>query len=160
MMIEYEVPFHGFYESEDYYHEVEDDDEVDWKATHLNTAKQHTRYLALELGVPMEFVEVKSPKFYNFETDKIVVQTPIEALIPIRERLLVDEDFAAFVKEVCASRSGFISFVSNNLDEWGEWDYREYTVAFMYLANEGVLDTVRESLYCNTDAYTPIHRPL
>lgn len=157
MMMKYEIPFHGFYETDDYYYLDEDVDEemVDWEATHLNTAEQHAQYLALELGVPMEFVKVKSPRF-NFETDKIVVQTPIEALIPIRERLLADEDFAAFVKEECATRSGFISFVSNNLDEWEEWDYREYTVAFMYLADEDVLDTVRESLQCNTDAYTPI----
>lgn len=78
-------------------------------------------YFKTELGAPLdiEFLRVDSPHFYNFETDRIEVSARLKAIESLWPKL----DEARLAEELgkqCTTRSGFISFYSNDLEEWKE----------------------------------------
>lgn len=65
-----------------------------------------------------KFKEVSSPRFYNYETDQILCEISLKELKEIHKK--VDEQaLRKLVKERCTSYSGFVSFYSNDLDDWG-----------------------------------------
>ena len=60
---------------------------------------------------------VISPREYNFETDRILADVGFDELV----ELFAQTDLAElklYIEEQCTSRSGFISFYSNELHEW------------------------------------------
>lgn len=74
-------------------------------------------------GVNINFVEIESPRFYNYETDKIIVDIDVtpEARKKIMELFWQNEEYIRpTIEENHTTRSGFISFMSNNMDEWTE----------------------------------------
>lgn len=83
-----------------------------------------------ESGIPMEFDELKSPREYNFTTDRIFVRVPVDAI----EKIAAEMDEKP-LREVLAdkftSRSGFISFYSPDLEDpkWQkpvrDWDHNQ-----------------------------------
>lgn len=150
-----ELPFSGFYESshdaafdswlESETYNIEEDggtpeqveklqtlfiDSINWKAAHNAYAKEYADALETVLkddggrAIPLTFLEMTSPRFYNYETDRIYCEIAEDDL---RHMLatVTPEAWAAMVQEKCTSRSGFISFYSNDASEWpsdlSEW---------------------------------------
>lgn len=88
-----------------------------------------------EFGIPkffsgIEFSGMESPKYYNFETDRIFAKVSIYAMRQLRKAASSDpEKWKKILADRHKSRSGFISFYSHNPDEWNksisEMDHNE-----------------------------------
>ena len=158
-MTEIRIPFPGFYESVlsyeldseernlaegmaeecDY---LTDSDYADliWRCANYSTAFEYlareyvdyfNAWVENETGVnlALEFVEMKSPREYNFETDKIFCRVDFESLKNLFEHMeekTLEETINGHLK----SRSGFISYYSEFVHEWKNtplegWDYNE-----------------------------------
>lgn len=75
-----------------------------------------------EYGISIKFIEVDSPKYYNYTTDKAVCEATFDKWKLI-SKLLVDvnndlEFFENLLIERHKSLSGFISFYDHNVDTW------------------------------------------
>jgi hypothetical protein len=72
----------------------------------------------LELKIGLEFESLSSPKYYNFETDRIFARIDIQDA-----QTLYDHANGLTLKDVIerrhTSRSGFISFYPNDIAQWG-----------------------------------------
>lgn len=136
----FEIPFMGFYETLLSAH-LEDEldregleaDAVDWAATRLRIARAYAETWLHKMGLTGEFVEMLSPREYNFETDRLVVTVEHDARLRELAGTAGSREFAAFVKENYSTRSGFVSFV-DPVATWGdELDSKAYTLIFRYL---------------------------
>lgn len=126
--------FQGFYESELYYSDIESDfncgcDEVrelkDWQGFTTEVAKNCAEglfeYLEQEQEIikSIEYKGLYSPRYYNFETDKLdlIVNCDIEAL---KKYCFEDNKarFDTYLHDNFTSYDGFISFVPNNAKEF------------------------------------------
>ena len=126
--------FQGFHESELYNSNTEydfnaNDEQVfelqDWKGFTQAVAKAHAGLLFDNLEqkeqiiTAIEYKGLYSPKYYNFETDKLelVIDCDIEAL---KTDCFKDNcgDFDLYLYENFTSYDGFISFIPNNLKEF------------------------------------------
>ena len=63
-----------------------------------------------DLSLNFTKCELKSPKYYNFETDVINADLTKREVGDLVERFKTNEAFLDFLKEATTSRSGFISF--------------------------------------------------
>jgi hypothetical protein len=105
---------------------------IDWKAVHLAYAKKYVEtfneFVANETRIKLnaEFIELTSPREYNFSTDCIYanVDTNIFKAIPRLSRFNATK-WAEFVKAEYTSYDGFFSFYPSNVNEWpvdiAEW---------------------------------------
>ena len=92
-------------------------------------ASNFVEYMAKETELPLVFESMTSPREYNFVTDQIFVHVPIEMVEKMFEEL-PKRKLEAFIIDRFTSRSGFISYYSNDLAEWlekplNEWDHNE-----------------------------------
>lgn len=63
--------------------------------------------------------EIVSPKYYNFETDRIFVDVSFSAMRKLRVLMRKwEKEMRETIKENHTSCDGFISFMSNDFDEW------------------------------------------
>ena len=75
--------------------------------------------------IEVEFMQIYHPRFYNYETDacevciKLTHQAKKTIIAKIQEHR---KEIAAWIKENHTSCSGFISFLSNDIDDWGGWN--------------------------------------
>lgn len=132
--------FAGFYESELYnndmlYNFTENDDELKADEYYDFVDGGYSQYeLAIAQGCTdllfknlhqdkmiiknMRFVKLHSPKYYNFETDKIELEITCdwhELLLYITQN---ESDFNKYLQETFTSYDGFISFVPNNANDF------------------------------------------
>lgn len=124
----------------------------DWEISreyYTDLAREYTSYLEecyrSELGVDihLEFSELFSPREYNFTTDKIYCKLTCDDKDKFVERIndLIAENYDAvgeYIKENHSSYSGFISFMSADVNEWmDEWleDDRELSCLLYYLVD-------------------------
>jgi hypothetical protein len=141
------IPFSGFYHS---FHDEELDralesmfsddrgnpfsgiiekafDCVDWKSVHLNYARVFAERFATHFEFEtLKFLDLASPKYYNYETDRIFCEINLEEVKLIYSK--VDKQaFAKAVKAKFTSYDGYISFYPNDLSKWPEqieeWDH-------------------------------------
>lgn len=142
------IPFSGFYNS---LHDSSLDDALDqmftnwetdarndklrdrafnacqWGLVHGNYAAEYAKALAAEFKIALTFESLKSPREYNFDTDRIFCEIELDEVKRIRAETS-EKAFRDKVRERFTSRSGFISFYSANLDNWDEietWDHNE-----------------------------------
>ena len=107
---------------------TEDDFVFDWDAYRNSIAKLYTEgYSNYALEIPfiksIVFDEIDSPTYYNFRNDRIYAwfefadtwKQDMEKFMRDKHDWLCD-----IIKEEHTSRSGFISFMSNNIDDWFE----------------------------------------
>lgn len=152
---EINIPFQGFYQSYyndaiDSYegYEAENFNEDDprlptdeyasilWRCADYSTmfrkiAKRYTecfsQFIKEETGVDLalQFSEMTSPREYNFTTDRIFAKIPLEAMYKVADAV-TKEYLVTSIKERHSSRSGFISFYPNRLEDWPQeledWD--------------------------------------
>lgn len=152
------IPFQGFYESEiSSYLECElDEDGVEepesWQEVHNGIAQTYAGVWGFMMNLPIKFRRLVSPKFYNFETDRIEVEISEDCVAGIRVGLLQNERFREYIVESCTSRDGFISFLSPDLDDWNdEWGHKEVTRALEFLEMEEheIEERIIEDMRCN-----------
>lgn len=135
--------FPGFYntvfeynrESEDieYYNEENgtnldyDDFNWDYKGYEERAAKSFIGNLESELThllpIKIDFQDIYSPKEYNFRNDSINISVDInldDLIQLVKDRY---EESEKYFKDKYTSCSGFISFHSNDIDDWINKDY-------------------------------------
>ena len=117
--IEFSLEFGGFYHS--WHSDRIDNDinmfdydweEIDYKKTHTNYCKGLLESVNNELDMNLEFVELDSPREYNFTTDKIITSIPQEEFADLKQEYINDPKFVDWVSEESRSRDGFSSFYS------------------------------------------------
>ncbi len=116
---EFALDFGGFYESihtEYIDRHIEDLDVnweyVDYKKTYENYAKCFVDYINFSLNMKLKYVELDSPKYYNFRNDKIIVSINEIDKYNLIQKYRNDDQFVEWVNEASASRDGFTSFCS------------------------------------------------
>ena len=82
------------------------------------------------------FVELDSPKEYNFLSDRIFCSLDTWDLIKFHKIIMKDyaDEFKEMIKKRFTSYDGFISFYPNDLEKWSanvwEWDYNQIGTMF------------------------------
>jgi len=99
-----------------------------WSGVHRAYAKEFAEAFCEEVGIhAARFESMDSPKFYNFETDRLFVELPLEEVQRMmRETSTNSLDQVAGERHT--SRSGFISFYSPDWSTWGDvtgWDHNQ-----------------------------------
>jgi len=115
----------------------------DFRKVHTSYAADYCENFAEEFKLPsLKFESLDSPREYNFTTDRIFANIELSDLHAIRNRL--DEwRIRELVREKFTSRSGFISFYSADLDDWGDlatWDHNQCGTLLECLANNDCTD--------------------
>ena len=101
--------------------------DVDHHEVHSKYAARFTEWLSHYLGVKLEFEEMKSPRFYNFETDRIFAKLSRADFCKLLRKVR-GAKLKEMAKEMFTSRSGFISSYSNEISDWGRidtWDHNQ-----------------------------------
>jgi len=127
----------------------------DFRQVHENYARAYAEAFGQEFEVAgLKFESMSSPKYYNFETDRIFATVTKKELARIY-RKVSRADLAALVAEKFTSRSGFISFYPADLAEWGPvntWDHNQYGTLLEALARQesrtGEFDQYAEHSLC------------
>lgn len=136
--------FEGFYESALYNSDTEyyfnlDSDGPECGLEDFDGFKNKVGEAATELLRPMlerdgfardvRFAGISSPMYYNYTTDKLLVEMDID-FGALREWVLGSESrrdgFGKYLAENYTSRSGFLSFVSNTVDGYFSESYDRY----------------------------------
>lgn len=161
--VEVQIPFAGFYET---YHDMKVDEavesgfnwdpetsedkelpdafwdaDINWSAIHNEYCKQYVAAFAEAFELDLEFVEMTSPREYNFTTDRIFATIPEEQMNKIKDKVLGSEEGRKYVSDRFTSRDGFSSFYSNDLDdeEWkGELDYNQLGVILQFYVEQDI----------------------
>tara|TARA_R110001606_G_scaffold206423_1_gene354138 strand:- start:356 stop:868 length:513 start_codon:yes stop_codon:yes gene_type:complete len=115
---EFSLAFGGFYHSEhsdniDSKEEMYgyDWEEVDYKKTHLNYCNSYLNKLSEELEINLKFIQLESPREYNFTTDKIfcsISNKDFNTLLDVYDT----KELFDYIEENSKSRDGFTSFYS------------------------------------------------
>ena len=108
-------------------------------------------------------IDVVSPKYYNYTTDKcyINIETNYETLNMIKKYTLSQSGAKEYLIDHYTSRDGFISFVSNNINEWKDKDIQQYEEReiiglldmLLILAHKENGNDLNEETYYNTEKY-------
>lgn len=108
-------------------------DHTNYTAVHLTIAeawvKEFANYVAeaFDLRLGLEFVEMTSPREYNFTTDRVfakISMPQLRELFELVDKRRLDEECERWLK----SRSGFISHYDHRWRNWGpleDWDYNQ-----------------------------------
>ena len=141
--VEVELPFSGFYESwhsdeidralemdlngiingDDATGELDHDapeaeylwnGTVDYRAIEREYCKEYAQLFGTEFDLECEFIEMTSPREYNFATDRLFVSVPREQMDAIRHRVEAMPEWPSIVKDRFTSYDGFASHYSND----------------------------------------------
>jgi heme-degrading monooxygenase HmoA len=83
------------------------------------------------LAPTLTYESMTSPRFYNYETDRVFVHIPWTQMEAIYEYVKGTEAFKTIITERFTNRPGFHSFYSNDVEVWTkkepltEWDHNE-----------------------------------
>lgn len=128
-------------------------------------AETYIEHINDVLGIDLKLVGqwVRSPKYYNFSTDEIYCKVEIDDLEKLVNHLRVlcndpryKEDVIETIKQNHTSCDGFISYMSNDFEDWMDCiadpdDDRYISCLIGYLVNviaPGSLRELNESVYC------------
>jgi hypothetical protein len=162
--VEIELPFSGFYNSihggegsnidralEDgfnYNHEIGEDQEVpdiwgadiDYKAIEMEYCEAYTNAFGEQFDLDLEFVQMTSPKDYNYGTDRAFVTIPLSQINKIRRKVEKHKKWPQYIKDNFTSYDGFWSNYENDSthEEWTrpELDECQYGVILKFWLNE------------------------
>lgn len=117
---------------------------MDYQAAFAAMAREYAAEFAEQaeslLGVKLqaEFAAIESPRFYNFETDRLFMKVDSAVLEFFHVKLKRDyaKGFAAIVEKRHSSYSGFHSFYSADASTWWRkpfsgWDINERSTLFL-----------------------------
>lgn len=112
--------------------------DCDWPEVYKAYAKEYAENFMKEMKINGEFESMKSPKEYNFETDRIFIKLELKEIFALHARLDT-EAFANLAKEAFTSRSGFLSYYSPDVSEWGTvetWDHNQLGLMLIHIAEQ------------------------
>lgn len=120
MRIKFYIPFGGFYDSihsDRIDYEIDEqaypsDENVDWDKTKEDYCREYLNLINVELNLRLKFEGIWSPKYYNFETDKIDASIDEGDWKNWRKELLKNNELREYIEENSKSRDGFTSFYS------------------------------------------------
>lgn len=92
-----------------------------WSKVHQEYSKRYVEMLCEEYNIQLKFVELDSPREYNFTTDKIVCEISEAEVKRIFDEVDAEE-LTRVAEERHTSRSGFISFYNPDWKTWGTPD--------------------------------------
>lgn len=103
-----------------------------------------------DIDISLEWDSMTSPKEYNFQTDRIFAQIS-ESDARKLFNMVDKERLANVIKERFTSYDGFISFYSNDLNEWlekplTEWDCNELGTLLLACLPDNATDNL---IYCD-----------
>ena len=138
------IKFGGFYESihsnhidmmtENYFDDtpLQDDENnfeyFNWSAIHKSYIKSYCYKLEeyikdnYEIDIDFKNISMNSPKEYNFATDVIICDVSKKKIELLNNKLIIDDEFAKYLKDSTQSYDGFMSFYTydealNNKDD-------------------------------------------
>jgi hypothetical protein len=132
---------------------------TDYSAAYQHLAKAYAEEFLAWLADTLDrgaidgaFEEMQSPRYYNFESDRIFASIPTDAIEDIIRRLRDEAPgkLEAAFKAQFTSRSGFISHYDNTVPEKGlaEWDHNElYAVLLAWCEHNCERGDISEELY-------------
>lgn len=116
-------------------------DACQWGLVHGNYAAEYAKALAAEFKIALTFESLKSPREYNFDTDRIFCEIELDEVKRIRAETS-EKVFRDKVRERFTPCDGFIPFYSANLDNWDEietWDHNEVgTLIAAYIDEQAI----------------------
>lgn len=130
-----------------YEFDIEDMNDLD---EYIKEAGKEVLENALENVFTNPLVTAKSvyhPKQYNFETDELEfnLEYDSEEYARLKSNALENEAFEAFLADNYSSRSGFISFLANNIMEFEEQDdWKQFVQVVMFSLRDVDLDVYQE----------------
>ena len=134
-MLETKIPFQGFYcslhseviswalDNEAEENEQIELPEVNYPALYLAYAQEYLEGFEtaineeFDINIKLPFVNLQSPKEYNFETDSIFSNISLEDAQILKD-LITPLTWEGKIKELFTSYSGFISFYSNDAEDY------------------------------------------
>lgn len=112
---------------------------VVWQKVFMAYNKAYIENMAHEFRLDLKFESMHSPREYNFTTDRLFAYISIKSLAVVR-RQTSRENLSAKAVEMFTSRSGFMSFYSPTVADWGHirtWDYNQlYCLLWAWLDQE------------------------
>jgi hypothetical protein len=124
-------------------------DVTDYSAAYLTIAREYVEAFndtvgeRLDLDLKLTFESMSSPKYYNFETDRVFAEVPQETVQALFDLSAEDSHkrLGEMIEKRHSSRSGFISHYSNKLAEWlakslDEWDHNELCTLLMAVVGD------------------------
>lgn len=154
--IKFNLEFGGFYDS--VHSNIIDDkiealeffkydmpDKIDWTSVHNEYCKIYIEILNNELDLNLKFIKLNSPRFYNFETDKIEAEISDKEFNKLKSEYLNSKEFIDYVNESSKSYDGFISFY-NGIDEVKADDEILLNYMFSYILLS-ISDDIQMALY-------------
>lgn len=136
------IDFGGFYHSihssfiddKIQYCEINEDN-VNYKETYKDYCIEYLELLNNILDLNLEFIQVDSPQFYNFTTDKIEAEINENDFNKLKDTYLNDKEFIDYVNENSKSYDGFMSFY-NGFNEVVKEDEILLQYMFNYILKE------------------------
>jgi len=136
------IDFGGFYHSihsDEIDHKIEifeiDENNVNYKETYNSYCIEFLDSLNDMLELNLKFIQIDSPRFYNFTTDKIEAEINESDFNKLKDTYLSDNEFIDYVNENSKSYSGFISFY-NGFNEVIKEDEILLQYMFNYILKE------------------------
>lgn len=136
---------------------------TDWRKAHQHLTQTYLREL-IDLAAAygdetnlgnLTFVKLDSPRFYNFETDRLFAEIEFDF---VRHMLATvnSQDLEDRIKEKFTSRSGFVSFYSNDINQWItkdliHWDINEVGTLFEVYLEQEVSEELDETMMYRMD---------
>lgn len=150
--VEYELE-----ENEKSYDDIEDT--LDYRKAYIEISKQWMYRFNAETGLNLIFKEIESPREYNFSTDRLIAEISEDDLKKVvascKENLGIFEDV---LDELYTSRSGFIPFYSNDLDDWDkENDELDHNEIMTYLMVYVLISMNEEELLDSIHGYSSVY---
>ena len=113
---------------------------MNYRKAHIHIAQDWASGFLVELidatglALKMQWEAMESPRFYNFETDRVFVKMPLDDLQKLFDYSAAKDNHATLgrvIAERHSSRDGFISFYDNTLESWlfkplAEWDHNQF----------------------------------
>jgi len=87
---------------------------VDYRKTYIDYSKNLLDYLNFELDFNLEFVDLISPKEYNFTTDKIECSMTEKEFKKLKKEYINNKTFISWLDNESKSYDGFVSFYSGS----------------------------------------------
>ena len=152
-MQNFNIEFEGFYDSahsnlidsiiESYYIDSEN---IDYSSTYIEYSKQYVNILNDILEIDLKFIQLNSPRFYNYETDKIETGIKDKDFNKLNDIYVNDINFINYVNESCKSYDGYISFYKD-IEHVKESKEILLMYIFKYIIYEEYSEEITEETY-------------